>query len=71
MTDLQTLDRVPGVDAKMDYLLPTSTINRRFWAPGKEYNTGVYETYGVHIRNARLAPDPFTRDTHGFAIAAV
>ncbi len=70
MTDLQTLDRVPGVDAKMDYLLPTSTINRRFWAPGKEYNTGVYETYGVHIRNARLAPEPFALDTHGFAIAS-
>ena len=70
MTDLQTLDRVPGVDAKMDYLLPTSTINRRFWAPGKEYNTGIYATYGVHIRNARLAPEPFALDTHGFAIAS-
>ena len=71
MTDLQTLDRVPGVDAKMDYLLPTSTINRRFWAPGKEYNTGVYATYGVHIRNARLAPEPFTLDTLRAALAKV
>jgi hypothetical protein len=57
------------VQAKIDYLLPTSRINRRFWAPGAELNTGVYAPYDVVIRNARLA-GPFTLDEHGFAIAS-
>jgi hypothetical protein len=67
--DFSALDRIPGVDAKMDYLIPTSRINRRFWAPGAEYNTGTYQPYDVHIRNARLAPEPFTLDTHGFCLS--
>lgn len=56
------------VETTIDYLIPTSRINRRFWAPGKEYNTGVYQPYPVTIRNARLA-GPFTLDEHGFCIA--
>jgi hypothetical protein len=55
------------VAAQITYLLPTSTINRRFWAPGEEYNTGTYAPYDVVIRNARLA-GPFTLDDHGFAL---
>jgi hypothetical protein len=55
------------VKAKIDYLLPTSRINRRFWAPGEELNTGVYAPYDVTIRNARLA-GPFTLDGHGFEL---
>jgi hypothetical protein len=58
----------PQVEARIDYLLPTSRINRRFWAPGEEYNTGVYAPYDVTIRNARLA-GPFTLDEHGFCIS--
>jgi len=56
------------VETTIDYLIPTSRINRRFWAPGTEYNTGVYQPYPVTIRNARLA-GPFTLDEHGFCIA--
>jgi hypothetical protein len=52
---------------QITYLLPTSTINRRFWAPGEEYNTGTYAPYDVVVRNARLA-GPFTLDAHGFAL---
>ncbi len=55
---------IPG---QITYLLPTSTINRRFWAPGEEYNTGVYAPYDVVIRNARAA-GPFTLDAHGFEL---
>jgi len=55
------------VKAQIDYLLPTSRINRRFWAPGAELNTGVYASYPVTIRNARLA-GPFTLDEHGFCL---
>lgn len=55
------------VQTKIDYLLPTSRINRRFWAPGEEYNTGTYAPYDVTIRNARLV-GPFTLDAHGFCL---
>jgi len=49
------------VKSTIGYLIPTSRINRRFWAPGKEYNTGIYASYEVTIRNARLgAPSPST-----------
>jgi hypothetical protein len=70
MTDTATRSR-PGaqIDTTIDYLLPTSRINRRFWAPGKEFNTGLYQPYPVTIRNARLAERPFTLDDHGFCIA--
>jgi hypothetical protein len=53
--------------AKIDYLLPSSRINRRFWAPGAELNTGEYAPYDVTIRNARKA-GPFTLDEHGFTL---
>jgi len=55
------------VHTSIDYLLPSSRINRRFWAPGKEYNTGLYAPYPVTVRNARLA-GPFTLREHGFCI---
>jgi len=55
------------VQTTIDYLVPTSRINRRFWAPGKELNTGVYAPYPVTVRNARLA-GPFTLDEHGFCL---
>jgi hypothetical protein len=57
------------VKSAIGYLIPTSRINRRFWAPGKEYNTGVYASYEVTIRNARLA-GPFTLDEHGFCLGS-
>ncbi|MBC2651189.1 hypothetical protein H7F50_03205 [Novosphingobium flavum] len=57
------------VQTTIDYLIPTSRINRRFWAPGEEYNTGVYAPYAVTIRNARLAGYPFNLDEHGFCLA--
>ena len=43
------------VAAKIDYLLPTGRINHRFWAPGEQYNTGLYTPYDFVIRDARLA----------------
>jgi hypothetical protein len=55
------------VETTIDYLLPSSRINRRFWAPGRELNTGVYAPYPVTVRNARLA-GPFTLDAHGFCL---
>ncbi len=56
-----------SLETSISYLLPTSRVNRRFWAPGAEYNTGVYAPYPVTIRNARRA-GPFTLDAHGFCL---
>lgn len=58
-----------AIETTIDYLIPTSRINRRFWAPGAEYNTGVYQSYPVTIRNARLEAAPPALDTHGFCLA--
>ena len=66
MADLS--EAVAEVRSKIDYLLPSSRINRRFWAPGKEFNTGVYAPFDVTIRNARLA-GPFSLDQHGFCLS--
>lgn len=57
-----------GIDTQIQYLIPTSRINRRFWAPGAELNTGEYAPYDVTIRNARLAEQPFTLAEHGFEL---
>lgn len=57
------------VRSTIDYLVPSSRINRRFWAPGRELNTGSYASYEVVIRNARLA-EPFSLDQHGFCLAS-
>jgi hypothetical protein len=61
-------DPTEQLATQITYLLPTSTINRRFWAPGEEYNTGTYAPYDVVIRNARSAAAPFTLDDHGFCL---
>lgn len=59
---------VEAVHATIDYLVPSSRINRRFWAPGRELNTGTYAPYEVTIRNARMA-GPFVLDQHGFCLS--
>jgi len=62
------MSRAPDqIRTTIDYLVPTSRINRRFWAPGEEYNTGVYAPSAVIIRNARRT-GPFTLDEHGFEL---
>ena len=57
----------PELSSAIDYLVPSSRINRRFWAPGREFNTGIYAPYPVAIRNARMS-GPFTLDDHGFCL---
>ncbi len=57
------------VETQISYLIPTSRINRRYWAPGEEYNTGVYAPYDVTIGDARGA-GPFTLDQHGFELGS-
>jgi hypothetical protein len=37
------------VQAKIDYLVPSSRVNRHFWAPGRELDTGLYAPYEVTV----------------------
>ncbi|MDH4110054.1 MAG: hypothetical protein OEW35_17340 [Gammaproteobacteria bacterium] len=61
-------DEVESADAHISYLAPGSFVNRRFVAPGREVNTGSYETHRVRIRDGRSIRDHFTLDTHGFVV---
>jgi hypothetical protein len=58
-----------GVEANLDYLTPSSRINRRYVAPGAELNTGRYEPHRVWIRNARPVQDRLNLDHQGFVLA--
>lgn len=59
----------PGaIEANIAYLAPHSRINRFFWAPDGRLSTSVSRDARVTIRNARLAPRPFTLDEHGFTL---
>ncbi len=60
---------VDAVTAELDYLVPGSTVNRRFVAPGVEFNTGRYAPQQVKVRNGRQALDRLTLDQVGFALA--
>jgi hypothetical protein len=57
-----------AVEAELDYLAPDSRVNRRFVAPGVEFNTGRFETHRVKIRNGRPVRDQLTLDSVGFTL---
>jgi hypothetical protein len=56
------------VNATLNFISPTSKFNRRYFAPGAEVNTGVYEEHTVTINDARNKRDEFTLDTAGFTL---
>jgi hypothetical protein len=60
---------VEGVEATVDYLIPGSTINRRYVAPGAELNTGRYAPHPVFIRSGRPVQGTLGLDTQGFVLA--
>lgn len=62
-------DDVRSVEAEITYLAPGSFVNRRFVAPGIEYNTGRYEPHAVTVRDGRAIASHFTLDTHGFKLS--
>jgi hypothetical protein len=58
-----------SVEAEILYLAPTSTLNRRYVAPGIDVNTGQFEPHRVRIRDARPFEDQITLASHGFKLA--
>ena len=59
-------NRSTTVNAMFEYMSPDSKVNRRFVCPSREVNTGKCEQYETVIRNARLAGEDFTLESHGF-----
>ena len=62
-------EKIRTIEAMINYLVPGSTVNRRFVAPGAELNTGTYAAYTVQIQDGRAIKDRFHLDTHGFVLA--
>jgi hypothetical protein len=72
MTSVKIAARVShaeGVEATVDYLVPSSRVNRRYVAPGAELNTGRYAPHTVFIRNGRTVRDALNLDNQGFVLA--
>jgi len=61
-------EQVTSVSGELHYLAPSSTVLRRFTAPGASINTGAYEPHVVPIRNGRPVQDTFRMDVHGFEL---
>jgi len=59
---------VTSVPGELQYLVPGSTVLRRFTAPGASINTGSYESHTVPIRDGRPLQDTFRTGVHGFEI---
>jgi hypothetical protein len=53
----------------LNFITPTSKINRRYVAPNEALNTGSFEEKPVTIRDARTEKGKYTLDTSGFALA--
>jgi hypothetical protein len=64
-----SISAAAGVEATVDYLVPSSRINRRYVAPGAELNTGRYTPHTVFIRNGRPVQGTLGLDTQGFVLA--
>ncbi len=56
------------VDARIGYLLDSSTVNRRFCAPHEDVNTSEYAEYPVLMRDGSGLEDQFEADLHGFQL---
>ncbi|MCP2636315.1 hypothetical protein K0817_007000 [Microbacterium sp. HD4P20] len=65
---IDELGTVPAVWGVMNYLSEESTVLRRFTAPGRSVNTGLYDSYAVQVYDARAVHRPFTLERNGFEL---
>ncbi|MBC7986816.1 MAG: hypothetical protein H7X93_09130 [Sphingomonadaceae bacterium] len=63
-----SLGEARRVDARIGYLLASSTINRRFCAPHEDVNTSEYTEYPVNMRDGSGLEARFDADVHGFQL---
>lgn len=63
-----SLTEARRIDARIGYLLASSTINRRFCAPHEDVNTSQYAEYPVNMHDGSGLEDQFQADVHGFQL---
>jgi len=61
-------DDIHGVESDLQYILPTSRINRRYVGRDGQLNISEYSSIKVFIRNARPLADRASFDSLGFAL---
>lgn len=57
-----------GVESEVQYILPSSRVNRRYVSPNGEINISEYASRRIFVRDARSAADRITFDSHGFTL---
>ncbi len=57
-----------GVQTEVQYILPSSRINRRYVSPEGQINISQYESVGIFVRDARPLADQVGFETHGFTL---
>lgn len=57
-----------GLQTEVQYILPSSRINRRYVGPEGQINISEYESVAIVARDARAMADKITFETHGFAL---
>jgi len=68
MSTVTLLEPTKWVDANLEYLSPSSKVNRRYVASGAELNTGVYEKKSVKIYDGRDHQAEYSLDKTGFQL---
>ncbi len=61
-------DDIAGIDSDVQYILPSSRINRRYVGPDGQINISEYESFDIFVRDARPLADSITFESHGFAL---
>lgn len=57
-----------GVESDIQYILPTSRINRRYVSRDGQINISEYSSIKVFVRDARPVADRVSFDSHGFTL---
>jgi hypothetical protein len=68
MVDATMTTNPRDVTATLQFITPTSKLNRRYMCPKEEVNTGIYEGKKVIIRDARHEREDFNLDNSGFQL---
>jgi hypothetical protein len=59
---------VAGVETEVQYILPTSRINRRYVSREGQINISEYRSMRIFVRDARPMAERITFDSHGFTL---
>ncbi len=61
-------DDIAGVATDVQYILPSSRINRRYVSNQGQINISEYESFKILVRDARPMADQITFENHGFTL---